>query len=293
LPPNGLEALTRAEFWRELVVHGQRRSSIRDRAFSAFSERGGYPMAQANPDVPWEEVADQFNETVIQRAIQHDLRMGTRGVRRDQNLLEEIFRLACRYAGQAPGQAVFVQETRQALQANTGWTRILNYLRFLDGALLLKLIGPLELRLKRRRGNYKICLCDHGLRAAWLQEKIPLTVDALDAHPELADLAGHIAESVVGYWLAGLPHLDVAHFPERGIEPEVDFILTIGEKRIPLEVKYRRRIDPQRDTLGLRAFIEKTVYKAPFGVLVTMRDHEHVPDPRIVTISLPSLLLMR
>jgi len=293
LEPNGLEALTRPEFWRELVVHGQRRSSIRDRAFSAFSQRGGYPMAQANPDVSWEEVADQLNETVIQRAIQHDLRMGTRGVRRDQNLLEEIFRLACRYAGQAPGQAVFVQETRQALQANTGWTRILNYLRFLDGALLLKLIGPLELRLKRRRGNYKICLCDHGLRAAWLQEKIPLTVDGLDAHPELADLAGHIAESVVGYWLAGLPHLDVAHFPERGIEPEVDFILTIGETRIPLEVKYRRRIDPQRDTLGLRAFIEKTVYKAPFGVLVTLRDHEHVPDPRIVTISLPSLLLMR
>ncbi len=293
LPPNGLEALTRQEFWQELSAIGQQKREVRDLAFEAFSDRGGYPMAQANPEVPWEEVADQLNETVIQRAIQHDLRMGSRGLKRDQDLLEEVFRLACRYAGQAPGGAVFVQETRQALQADVSWRRILNYLKFLDGAMLIKLIRPLEIRIKRRRGNNKMCLCDHALRASWLEEKIPLTATALSQQPELGDLAGHIAESVVGYWLAGLPHLNVAHFPERPLEPEVDFVLTIGEKRIPLEVKYRQRIDVHRDTLGLRSFIEKTVYRAPFGVLVTMHDGQEVADPRIVTISLPSLLLMR
>ena len=106
-------------------------------------------------------------------------------------------------------------------------------------------------------------------------------------------MAGHLAESIVGYFLADLPNLDVAHFPERGIEPEVDFVITVGETRIPIEVKYRQRIDPVRDTLGLRAFIDKTVYKASFGVLVTMHDDVEIPDPRIVAISLPSLLLMR
>ena len=293
LPTNGLEQLTKVEAWRELSELGRRNRELRDRAFKAFSERGGYPVAQANPTVPWPEMADQLNETVIQRAIQHDLRMGERGQRRDRALLEEVYRLACRYAGQSPSQAVYLNEVRQALGGNIGWARILTYLRFLDGAMLLKIIPPQELRLKRRKGNPKLCLCDHGLRAAWLQEYIPLDADGLAAAPHLADLAGHLAESVVGYFLGGLPHLDLATFPERKAEPEVDFVLTIGDKRIPLEVKYRRHVDAHRDTLGLRAYIEKSVYNAPFGVLVTMCDDVIVPDPRIVACSLPSLLLLR
>jgi len=293
LPVNGLEPLLRQEFWHELQEHGISNREARDQAFKAFSERGGYPMAQARADVPWPEVADQLNETVIQRAIQHDLRMGTKGVKRDAQLLEEVFRLACRYAGQSPSQAIFVQEVKQALQANIGWQRILAYLKFLDGALLLKLIHPLELRLKKRKGSYKLCICDHGLRASWLQELIPLDPDLLLQSPHLHDLAGHLAESVTGYFLGGLPHLDLAHFPERGAEPEVDFVITLGERRIPIEVKYRHHIDVHRDTLGLRAFIEKSAYNAPFGVLITLRDDVAIPDPRIVAVSLRSLLLMR
>lgn len=293
LPENGLEPLLRMEFWEHLREYGLCHRAMRDQAFAAFSQRGGYPMAQAHSEVPWSEVADQLNETVIQRAIQHDLRLGARGVKRDAQLLEEVFRLACRYAGQSPGQAVCTSEIKQALNANVGWQRILAYLQFLDKAMLLRLVPPMELRLKRRKGNYKLCLCDHGLRASWLQEVVPLEPAALSHADHLRDLAGHLAESIVGYFLSGLPHLDIAHFPERAAEPEVDFVLTIGEQRIPVEVKYRQRIDPHRDTLGLRAFIEKTVYNAPFGILVTMNDGVAVNDPRIVPISLPSLLLMR
>lgn len=293
LPENGLEPLLQKEFWRDLQMHGIKNSKIRDRAFAAFSERGGYPMAQAKSDIPWAAVADQLNETVIQRAIQHDLRMGQKGVKRDPQLLEEVYRVTCRYAGQSPSQAVFVQQIKQALEANIGWQRILTYLKFLDGAMLLKLIHPLELRLKRRKGNYKLCLCDHGLRASWLQEIVPLDPEALRKSQHLHDIAGHLAESVVGYFLSGLPHLDLAHFPERGAEPEVDYVATIGEQRIPIEVKYKLRIDPNRDTLGLRAFIEKSVYNAPFGVLVTLEDDVKNDDPRIVCVSLRSLLLLR
>lgn len=292
LPENGLEPLLRQSFWQDLQAHGLTNRALRDEAFAAFSARGGYPIVHAHAQTPWPEIADQLNETVIQRAIQHDLRVGRKGIRRDRQLLEEVYRLACRYAGQAPGQAVFVPEIRQALAGNIGWARILNYLKFLDGALLLKLVAPLEMRLKRRKGNSKICLCDHGLRASWLQEVIPLDESSLDGSSQ-SDLAGHIAESITGFFLAGLPHLDLAHFPTRGSEPEVDFVMTIGEKRIPLEVKYRRRIDPHVDTLGLRAFIEKTVYNAPFGVLVTLCDDVRINDPRIVPVSLPSLLLLR
>jgi hypothetical protein len=43
----------------------------------------------------------------------------------------------------------------------------------------------------------------------------------------------------------------------------------------------------------LRAFIEKSVYNAPFGVLVTLADEPGSNDPRIVSLPLSSLLLMR
>ncbi len=290
-PSNGLEELLRHQFWRELEANGNRHRQARDDAFAAFSERGGYPIAHARGQVPWPEIADQLNETVIRRVIQHDLRVGERGRRRDPQLLEEVFRLCCRYAGQAPSQATLISELKQVLNANIGWQRVLSYLRFLEGSLLVRLVRPLELRLKKTRGPSKLCIVDHGLRQSWLEEVVPLDPDSLERSAHLTDLAGHIAESVAGAFLSGVPHLDVSHFPERATEPEVDFVLTIGERRIPVEVKYRRRIDPYRDTLGLRSYLEKTKYGAPFGVLVTMLEEAHVADQRIVAVSLRSLLL--
>jgi hypothetical protein len=292
LPANGLGALREKGFWVDLRKFGETNADVRRSAFAAFSERGAYPIAQARPNVPWEQTADYLSETVIRRAIQHDLRLGAKGQKRDEHLLEEVFRLSCRYIGQSPSQALYLEEIRRAMNANIGWNRILAYLKFLDGTLLLRLIEPLELKLKRRRGASKLCLCDHALRAAWLQEIVPLTPQGLAENPHVADLAGRIAESVAGYFLRSIVNLDVAHFPERGAEPEVDFVLTVGEQRIPIEVKYRRRIN-HVDTLGLRSFIEKAHYHAPFGILVTLTDDVASDDPRIVSLPLSSLLLMR
>jgi len=297
LPPllesDQLQRLLDRQTWSDLVAHGASHARLRDDAFRMWSERGGYPVAHQRPDLSWEDLAGHLVETVVQRAIQHDLRQGERGRKRDEALLEQVFRLACRYAGQSPRQAMFIDEIKSSLDANIGIQRITAYMRFLDGAMLIKLIPPLELRLKRRRGGPKIALCDHGVRAAWLRERIPLDAAGLEQQPHLADIAGHIAESAAGYYLSGISHVGIAHFPERGAEPEVDYVLTIGEHRIPIEIKYRRRIDQQRDTVGLRRFIEKTVYNAPFGVLVTLTDDVRMDDPRIVAVSLPSLLLLR
>jgi len=290
---NGLAELQRKDFWLELAAVGKRHQEVRDRAFEAFSERGGYPVAQSRPDVSWGDIADHLNETVIRRVIQHDLRLGERGRKRDQSLLEEVFRLCCRYAGQAPGQAFFVQELRRALAANIGSQRVLGYLRFLNDTLLVRLVEPLEIRLKKKKGNAKICLCDHALRAGWLQEVVPIARPAIERSPHLSDLAGHIAESIAGYYLGGIPGLGIAWFPERGAEPEVDFVITVGEYRIPVEVKYRLHIDPHRDTIGLRAFLEKTVYNAPFGLFITLSDEVGLDDPRIISMPLSTLLLLR
>lgn len=293
LHDNGLEPLLHFDFWRSLVSHGERLRQQRDACFAAFSERGGYPLPHERRDQPWPLIADQLNETVIRRVIQHDLRTGQRGRKRDGTLLEELFRLACRYVGQAPDVQVFVRESQRALSANIGPQRVREYLRFLGDTLLLRLIAPLEIRLKKRRAGSKICLADHGLRASWLQEQVPIAPDALAAAPELAMLAGHIAESVVGTTLSTISQLDLSWSPERAGEPEVDFVLTIGTHRIPLEVKYQRRIDEVRDTEGLRSFVEKAANRAPFGILVTQVDGAQVRDPRIVCVPLSTLMLLR
>ncbi|MFQ5630516.1 MAG: ATP-binding protein [bacterium] len=292
LPTNGLADLIKKDFWYELKEFGHENAEARNHAFRAFSERGAYPVAHAFSECPWEELADHLNETVIRRAIKHDLRLGPKGAKRDEQLLEEVFRLACRYIGQSPKQALYLDEVKRAMRANIGWQRILAYLKFLDGSLLIRLIEPLELRLKKTRGPSKLCLCDHALRASWLQEIIPLHADGLQKHPHLHDIAGRIAESTAGYFLKSITNLDVAHFPERRAEPEVDFVLTIGEQRIPVEIKYRTHIRWE-DTRGLRSFIERSVYNAPFGLLVTLLDDAPIDDPRIVSLPLSTLLMMR
>ncbi len=290
---NSLADLKEPEFWAELREHGIIHKDLRDRAFQAFSERGGYPRAQLGGDLPWEEVAHYLNESIIQRVIKHDLRLGKKGRKRDEILLEEVFRLCCRYAGQAPDSATFIHEIKTAMRANIGWQRILTYMRFLNDSLLIRLIDPLEIRLKRQKGSPKICLSDHSLRASWLGENIPLDPESLKKSPHLSDLAGHIAESVAGYFLGVTDRLNLAHFPRRPTEPEVDFVITVGERRIPVEVKYRKRVDPMNDTVGLRAFMEKTVYNAPFGLLITLEDETDVRDPRIISLPLSSLLLLK
>jgi predicted AAA+ superfamily ATPase len=292
LPDNGLSPLVRVEFWRDLARHGAAAHQERDRAFHAFSERGGYPLGHAHAEVSWPELADQLNENVVRRVIQHDLRVGERGRKRDASLLEEVFRLACRYVGQAPAVRTLAEEARRVFGANLGDQRVRQYVRFLSDALLIRAIEPLEIRLKRSRGSPKLCLVDHALRASWLQEVVPLTEHELRASPNLGPLAGRIAESVVGATLSTVGGLDLAHFPARPAEPEVDFILTVGTHRIPLEVKYQSTIDEQVDTAGLRAFMDRAVNQAPFGVLVT-RAETQVSDARIVALPLPSLMLMR
>ena len=293
LPDNGLSSLIDREFWLHLRAHGRTNAQVRNEAFRHFSDRGGYPIVHKQADTDWAVLADQLNETVIRRVIQHDLRHGARGRRRDPVLLEELFRLACRYAGQTPTASTLAEEARMALAANVGGQRVGQYLKFLGDTLLLRLIPPLEIRLKKKRGSAKLCLVDHGLRASWLQEQVPLTPKDLADRPELTTMAGHVAESIFGSVASTIPGLDIAHVPERRMDREVDFVLTVGARRVPVEIKYQRRIDPLRDTLGVRSFLEKSVNNAAFGILITQDDTVSVDDPRIITLPLSTFMLLR
>lgn len=286
---NGWGAWGQEKFWLEMGEHGRSNRRIRDRAFTAFSERGGYPLAQ-RADIDWPEIAEQLNETVIRRVILHDLRIGERGRRRDQQLLEETFRMAARYCGQAPSLGELARQAKDAMNANVGAQRVRTYIQFLDSSLLIRTIDPLEMRLKQRRGSWKLCLSDHALRAAWLDELVPLDPNGLDKAPELAALAGRIAESTTGYFLASLG-IPTAYAPERHDQGEIDYVLTAGDTRVPIEVKYQKRIDPIRDSAALRSFMAKKANRASVGVIVTRDDCSESLPPGIVAVPLKTLLL--
>lgn len=59
-----------------------------------------------------------------------------------------------------------------------------------------------------------------------------------------------------------------------------------------MEVKYRHTIK-ERDTKNLRAFLDKPVFNAPFGILLTLTDDVEISDKRIVALPLSSLLLAK
>lgn len=292
LKDDGQKNLKAPEFWQELRQYGQKHAQVRQEAFKHFADRGGYPVTHSSQmqTQSWEDLATHLNETVIERVIQHDLRVGERGRKRDQELLEHVFRLACRYAGQTPAVATLAEEARTALSANIGDQRIRHYMQFLADTLLIRLIPPLEIRLKKKRGSPKICLVDHGLRASWLQEKIPLTSESkTEAN---SALAGHIAESIFGSVMSTIRGLPMAHYPARSGDPEVDFVLTVGDQRIPVEIKYRNQVEP-KDTVGLVSFIDKPANRAEFGLLIVRGDDAEVDDERIVPMSLSSLMMLR
>ncbi len=295
LPPfdagNGFGGWSSEAFWKALAAHGNAHRKLLDLTFRSFSERGGYPLAQ-NRSIDWTEIALQLNETVIKRVIQHDLRAGERGRKRDPQLLEAVFRMAARYCGQSPSLLELARQARDTLEVSVGEQRVQTYIEFLDSSLLVRAVKPLELRLKKIQGSPKFCLSDHTLRAAWLGEVVPIDPKALDQDPTQSDIAGRIAESCVGHFFASMD-IPVSHLPARRGEPEVDFVITAGDHRIPVEVKYQKRIDPVRDVAGLQCFMAKSVNRAPIGVIVIRDDTKLEFPPGIVAVPLKTLLLAR
>ena len=185
------------------------------------------------------------------------------------------------------------EQIRLALKVPIDDRRVTRYLKLLADTLLVRLVPPLDVHLRKNRGGPKLCLADHALRACWLQEQVPLTPAALAKQPELTTQAGHLAESIFGSAASTVSGLDVAHWPARGADREVDFVLTVGVRRVPVEIKYQRRIDQYRDTIGIRSFLEKTANNASFGILITQDAAGVVDDPRIVSLPLSTFLLLR
>ena len=284
-----IEVWTDRAFWLDLLRHARQYQRVLKKSFDAFSELGGYPICHNGAEQRL-NLSRRIVDTVIDRTFLHDLKAGPQGRRRDRGVLEETFKLICRYAGQPVSPRRIREEIAQVLGAGVRQKLVSDAIRFLASALLVHEIPPLEVLTKKQSHPCKLCLCDHFVREAWLQERIPIAPRELArANQAVSTIAGHIVESIIGCYLEGIQGLEVSWFPPRHGEPEIDFVLTIGMQRIPIEVKYRRGAVKPSDIEGIRSFCSQQKYNAPFGLLVT-QEFAGVMDNTIIAI--PAYVLL-
>jgi predicted AAA+ superfamily ATPase len=247
--------------------------------------------ATLNQDVAL--LRQQIVTEVLTKTIDFDSLHRPRSATLDAGLVRETFRRVCRYAGQHVGPKRLAEEIGQVLQAGVTPAKVADALAFLADSLLIQKIQPLELLLKRQANGDKLCVCDNFVRNGFLQETIPIAPDVLAGETEaLSGVAGHLVESIIGYYLKGIPGLDIAWCPARKDEPEVDFVLTIGTQRIPVEIKYRKVPPTTDDLAGIESFCGRPHYNAPFGIIVT-QTHEGPVGLCAIAVPVASLLLVR
>ena len=288
-----LEEWSQAGFWLELADYADANSKVLRQSFKHFSALGGYPICHnvRSPDVGL--LRSQIVNIVVERTIEHDpVKAGSR-TQLSRRGIRETFRLLCRYAGQHVKPTELSRQIGKSLDAKVRNEDISAWIQFLVDSMLIHQIPPLELLKKKQTSPMKYCLCDHFVRSAWLQETVPLVpAELAELDPSTSGMAGHIIESIIGYYLMGISDVEVAWFPARRDEPEVDFVLTIGVKRIPVEVKYQRGTLRPGDLKGLRSFCSKPHYGAEFGLVIT-QDHAGRIADNIIAVPAAALLLLR
>lgn len=288
-----LEEWKKRDFWLGLIAHGNKHAKARDEAFRYFSRLGGYPLCHNTSETDEDRVRQQVIAGVINKTIESDPEHRRRAAPLDPVLVRETFRMVCRYAGQAVTPKRFSDELHQLLQTPVNNAKVTEAIEFLTDSLLVHQVPPLELLAKKQGSPPKLCVCDHFVRNGVLQETLPLDPEALKNCDEaVATQVGHLIESVLGYFLKGIPGVEVSWFPERANEPEVDLVLTIGTARIPVEVKYRRSKPDKAALAGIESFCGKSAYAAPFGVIVTQTAEGPCGD-KAIAVPASTFLLLR
>jgi predicted AAA+ superfamily ATPase len=294
-PDAPLEKWKDRDFWLGLIAHGKKSAAARDQAFTFFSERGGYPLCHVEGSVPVStaEVRQQIVGEVINKTIEHDPGHKRGAAPLDPAFVRDVFRMVCRYAGQAVTPKRIADELQTLLKAPVTNAKVSDTIQFLADSLLVYEVKPQEMLQKKQTHPSKLCVCDHFVRDGILQETLPLDPESLKGCNEaVSTQVGHVIESVLGYFLKGIPGVELAWFPERDKEPEVDLVLTIGTTRIPVEVKYRRD-KPERSALaGIESFCSRPAYAAPFGIIVTQSFEGPIGD-KVIAVPASSFLLLR
>jgi predicted AAA+ superfamily ATPase len=263
----------------------QRKLSWR-RMLERYYNRGGYPRLYAEESAAIEDRwADYLVETVFERVLGVDI--PDLFPVEQPRLLRHIYLEVARRTGTEVSQGALTQECNAA-GFRTAQPVVGRYLHYLADAMLIREFRRYPLtRSASARVPMKVTLTDLGVRNAIFRGAPSLWESA-------PDVVGPLVETLVQSVIRGTG-LQV-HFyrdysvPKNRRSPleEVDFVPeTIDGKVIPIEVKFRQRIDGS-DLRGVRSFINR--YKAKGGLVVT-RELFRIDDTDIGCVPILEFML--
>lgn len=270
----------------EMIFHEppRRRGAWKDRLDRYYS-RGGYPDLHTGA-IEEDRWADYLMETVFERVLGVDI---PDLFPVDQpRLLRHIYMEAARRTGQEIAQKKLADEANAA-GFSTNQPTVGRYLHYLCDALLIREFRryPLSRKVSAKIPS-KYTLTDLGVRNAIFRE----TPSLWDSPP---DALGPLVETLVQTVLRGVGIQ--AHFyrqlknPNRRREgfEEVDFIIeALDGSVIPIEVKFRRRIDGE-DCRPLINFMKER--RPNLGIMVTRETFNIDQERKILFVPLMDFLL--
>lgn len=236
----------------------------------AYARSGGFPQLWSMAS--FAERVSFIDQQFVERVTLEDLRL-VKEIRRP-----EIFHQFLRYAFARTGEEYNLEEL--ALLIHT--TRVT-----LTEALPLLLQTELIRKVERFTGKPVRLRSTHAkLYAAdpILMQAITKLSTSLEGEER-----GRIAETLVQNTIRLFPGIsDVSYYREPRGKEEIDFVVRMGSRIVPIEVFYQPQIDARhRNTL--RSFLEAHGKRGSFGILVTKETQSSAPP--IFEIPLPFFLL--
>ena len=250
------------------------RSELRSTA-DRYMLTDGFPELLDSGNLPW--CSRRLTE-YLQLTLANDLYRFYQV--RATRVFEDLLGLVARESGQ------LLSYRNLAETLGTQERTVIEYLDYLERTYLVSQAQFFsESRAKRIRRQRKIYLTNPGLRNSILGTVNRRTLSDPGLLGPLVEGLVHDHAKRLVYCLA--PGRDPEAFYWRDRQNrEVDIVVRISGKPLPIEVKYRT--DPTRDLDGLKSFLEQ-VPNTPFGIVVT-RDTLELRD-NVVFVPLSRFLL--
>ncbi|MDO8756834.1 MAG: DUF4143 domain-containing protein, partial [Elusimicrobiota bacterium] len=237
--------------------------------------RGGLPPAwEAQDDEAWREWMKAYRALYLEKDVLPVRRLGA-----PDDFLRFMTQLAYRSSG-------LLSLSDSARDAGVPLSSAQNYLRLLEGSCQWSRVAPYHRNLgKRLVKSPKGYWFDSGVLAFlmgisdWQQAQ---SADRLGALFETW-VANEIRAAI---WQSS-EALELHHWrTQTGVE--VDFVLSMGERLLPIEAKSSSSITPKM-LRGLETFLADHAKAAPFGVLIYAGSEHRLLGPKIIAISATAL----
>ncbi len=239
--------------------------------FHEYLVRGGFPQTALVDNVS--QAQRLLREDIIDKVLKRDM-TALFGVRRVLEL-EQTFIYLCMHDGG-------IQDL-QTLSSNLGITKntVQNFINLLEATHLLYRLPPFGYGKEILRARYKLYLADPAISPAILMKGKAILEDskALGNSVETAVFSHVKAHSATN-------HARFSYWRDAK-NKELDLIIEISEKLIPLEVKYQSQITC-KDVQGLVNFC-KSKNSIKYGYVIT----QSAQDIGVLDVSLSSTQIMR